>query len=497
VLFLGTDRALNRIVFTKEYAIRSINSLERQDGFKDVENSPNATFNDKGNTIWFGTTKGLTLYLPAHDKTNLLRPLIKITSVKINGSPFPVSSLSALSSTQNSIRVDFVSISLTSPPNNKYYYKLAGLDSSWNRVIIDRQNNDAFASVEYKKLPPGTYTLLIRAYNNNGIVSPDAEVRFTIALPFYKTTAFISTAIIALFLLFYLLLKFREQALVKEKVKLESIVKERTAEVVLQKNEIENQKKEITDSINYSKRIQNAILPEQEILFENMPGSFILYMPKDIVSGDFYYFLREGNCFYMAVADCTGHGVPGAFMSMIGSKAMEEAVLAGGGPGQILGRLNKNIRKTLKQHAEHGIRDGMDIALLSFALSPTKKVEGISYSAANRPLWIIRNNSEEIEEVKATKSAIGGHTEDKQKFAQHDIAVGPGDQLYIFSDGYADQFGGNAGKKIMTKKMKELLLECCRKPMNEQKEYLERFFSEWRGGHHEQVDDVLIIGVRC
>jgi serine phosphatase RsbU (regulator of sigma subunit) len=273
---------------------------------------------------------------------------------------------------------------------------------------------------------------------------------------------------------------------------LEEKVRERTAEVIHQKEIIEQKNKEITDSINYAKQIQRAILPFRNEMQRLLPQSFCLYMPKDVVSGDFYWAAEHDGKVLVAVADCTGHGVPGAFMSMLGSSKLDHAVLERGltRPSDILQQLNKGVKSTLKQN-EHGSlsRDGMDIALCT--IDYAKRT--LLFSGANRPLYHIRNGM--LCEVTPTKSAIGGLTPEGQEFNHDEIDLREGDNIYIFTDGYADQFGGKDGKKFMTKQFKDLLLDIYDKPMSEQERILEQTLEDWKAGR-EQVDDILVIGIR-
>ncbi|HTF06316.1 MAG TPA: tetratricopeptide repeat protein [Bacteroidia bacterium] len=253
---------------------------------------------------------------------------------------------------------------------------------------------------------------------------------------------------------------------------------------------IEHKNKEITDSINYAQGIQNAILPEKEVVEKYLPDSFVLYTPKDIVGGDFYYLEKGANeNVFVAAADCTGHGVPGAFMSLICSRELKLANTISGSPGKILTLVNKGVKETLRQNNLDSTRDGMDIALIR--VSPQQVV----FAGANRPLWILRSGSSEMEELKPTKVAIGGHTPDEQVFDEQSVNLAHGDVIYLFSDGFADQFGGDKGKKLTTKKFRELLLGIHHKPMHEQKNELERFINQWRGPV-EQIDDLLVIGIR-
>lgn len=259
--------------------------------------------------------------------------------------------------------------------------------------------------------------------------------------------------------------------------------------IEVQKEIVDEKQKEITDSINYSKRIQSAILPNLSEIQQNLKDSFILYKPKDIVSGDFYYYNKIDNNIFIAAADCTGHGVPGAFMSLVGSKELKIANSITDSPAEILKYLNNGVKDTLKQNHIDGTKDGMDIALVR--INETI----ITYAAANRPLWIIKKGSADIEEVKATKHAIAGFTEDNFEYEEHAITLEKGDSFYVFSDGYADQFGGDKNKKLTTKRFKDYLLQIKDKPMSEQQTDLEAFVNSWKG-NTEQVDDILVIGVK-
>jgi serine phosphatase RsbU (regulator of sigma subunit) len=259
-----------------------------------------------------------------------------------------------------------------------------------------------------------------------------------------------------------------------------------------QKNLVKLKNKEITDSINYAYHIQHALLPVKETIYKDIPNSFILFKPKDIVSGDFYYFKKKTGSLFIAACDCTGHGVPGAIMSMIGYEKLEHAVNDNSNVSSILTHLNKSIKDSLRQSDEkNSIRDGMDVALCE--IDPKNKL--LKYAGANRPLWLIRKGGSEIEEIKATKKAIGGTTGFEQNYNMHTLDVEEGDTFYLFSDGYADQDGGEKGKKLMTKNFKNLLLEIRNRSMRDQEMFLQNFADQWRG-KHEQLDDILVIGIR-
>src|ERR1035437_1273034 len=269
------------------------------------------------------------------------------------------------------------------------------------------------------------------------------------------------------------------------------IANSQKAEVEKSKLVVEEKNKDITDSINYAKRIQQAQLPRKEEIYASLPQSFVLFKPKDIVSGDFYFFHKNNHTLFIPAADCTGHGVPGAFMSMIGSGKLDEAVAHSSDTSEILKHLNNGIKNSLHQSdSDESTRDGMDIAICSV----DTKNRIVKYAGANRPIWLIRKGKTEVEEIKGTKKAIGGYTEDNQYFDSHELKLQQGDTFYITTDGYADQFGGQAGKKLMTKKFKEILLSIQDMSMQEQKKHLDNFVENWKA-EIEQVDDILVIGV--
>ena len=255
---------------------------------------------------------------------------------------------------------------------------------------------------------------------------------------------------------------------------------------------IRKKNNDIKDSFNYAKRIQEAKLPVIEDIMSALPESFILFKPKDIVSGDFYFFLQKQELIFIAVADSTGHGIPGALMSMLGSEILADSVSESYDPSVILNQLNKKLKFSLRQTSNNdSTRDGMDIALC--CIDAAKRV--VLFSGANRPIWIYRNNENSVDEIKPTKRAIGGLTDNNQHFEKHQIQLNEGDTFYLFTDGFADQFGGVGEKKLSTKKFKQILFDIQSMPMEQQKEYLDHFLHQWTNGI-EQVDDILVFGVR-
>ncbi len=255
---------------------------------------------------------------------------------------------------------------------------------------------------------------------------------------------------------------------------------------------IEEKNKVITDSINCARRIQQAKLPRKEEIYASLTQSFVLFKPKDIVSGDFYFFHENNQSVFIIAADCTGHGVPGALMSMIGSEKLTDAISMSTDTSKILEYLNIGIKNTLHQSDTfESTKDGMDIAICS--VNAKKKI--LKYAGANIPLWIIRKGKTEVEEIRGTNEAIGGYTSNNQHFDSHEIKLNQGDTFYISSDGYADQFGGKYEKKLMKHRFKEVLLDIQEKSMKDQEKHLDNFIENWKG-ETEQIDDILVIGVR-
>jgi len=273
-----------------------------------------------------------------------------------------------------------------------------------------------------------------------------------------------------------------------QKKKANEIIAAQKREVEQQKDLIEEKSKEITDSIMYAKRLQDAILPPQSYIDAYLPENFVFYQPKDIVAGDFYWMERRGDTTFIAVADCTGHGVPGAMVSVICSNALNRAVMEFGitDPGQILDKARELVMATFSK-SDKDVKDGMDISLCT--ISPSGQVE---WAGAYNPLWYI--SSGEFKELTADKQPIG-KTENAAAFTTHKISLKKGDLLYLFTDGYADQFGGEKGKKFKYKPFKELLNTNADLPAEAQKAILAQAFHTWKG-NLEQVDDVCIIGLR-
>jgi len=268
--------------------------------------------------------------------------------------------------------------------------------------------------------------------------------------------------------------------------------------ILEQKNEIEHQKEEITASIHYARRIQLALLPPQQNVSKAFSDFFLLFKPRDIVSGDFYWFTEKNNISVIAVADSTGHGVPGAFMSMLGiaflneivNKELENEHINNISADKILNELKNKVIKSLRQSDENSeSKDGMDITVCVV----DKKHKKLQFSGANNPLIIVRN--QELTEHKGDKMPAGIYFGKDKNFTNTIISLQPNDCLYMFSDGYQDQFGGEHNRKFMKKNLKNLLLNISTKEMKEQKEELENQLIKWQN-NIKQIDDIIILGIK-
>lgn len=271
---------------------------------------------------------------------------------------------------------------------------------------------------------------------------------------------------------------------------LQEEVAKQTADIHLQKELIEKQKEDILDSIRYAQRIQNAILPTDRVLKEVSFETLIFYQPKDIVSGDFYWATTIGTKSVVAVADCTGHGVPGAFMSIVGQNMLRTAVVEMqiSNPKQILETLDRQMLQLFEN--DDRVHDGMDISVLVV----DNQEQTISFAGAKRPLYLVRDNS--FQEIKGAPYAIGGHHIVHGKaFVDFTLKINPNDIFYIFSDGYADQFGGENDRKFMIKTFKSLLLKIHHLPFDLQKSIFLDNLTTWRGAH-KQTDDILVVGLK-
>lgn len=454
----------------------------------------NAFYKNKQGDLYFGTGGYVIFYNHNNAKlnTNLL-PLSRILSLQVNDSLKDVSTELQLKHGKYNLKFEFSALSLKNSEGVSFKYQLEGRDDHWSEASKSRR-------VEFSNLPDGKYTFKVMAINSEGFSEMHPSTfTFTIEKPFWKRAVFWIIISFGLITSVVFIIRIRTASLIKSKIRLERIVEEKTKELreekeLVEKNNriIEEQNHEIKDSITYAKRIQDALLPDINQLNKGGKNMFVFYQPRDIVSGDFYWVGEVNGIQVIAAADCTGHGVPGAFMSMIGNTLLNKIVLERKmtGAKEILTELDKEVKKALKQHSHEATKDGMDLALCCVNRSERK----VMYAAALRPLYLVREN--ELIEYAPTKLPIGGFNYGEEKvFNETAIDLQENDMLYIFSDGYADQFGGENGKKFMLKNFKTLLTTISHKTLTDQEEALRGSYNTWKGTL-DQVDDALVVGIR-
>ena len=520
-----------RDVFFKKY--------NYDDGFYGVGCNGKSILQDKNGTIWIGANDRLTAFHSSGVEPDTIPPNIKLTSISLfneniawvnltspqpspkerdqsnvakdtsyvlgNGvtvGDFEFDGISkwyglpenlSLAYNNNYLTFNFIGITMMQPKKVKYQYKLEGLDENWSALTSRTE-------APYGNLPQGNYTFKVKAMNSEGYWSSEFCYTFTIRPPWWKTWWFRTFIALLAITSFWYYIKSREKKLVAEKEKLEKTVEQRTEELVQkniivekQKELVEEKHREITDSINYAERIQRSLLASKMILDENLKDYFVFFQPKDIVSGDFYWAsnLSDGS-FALVTADSTGHGVPGAIMSILNISCIEKAIESEKltSPAEILNHTRTKIIQTLKKDgSKEGGKDGMDASLISFDF----KNSILTYAAANNPIWIVRENK--MLEFAADKMPIGKHDKDTISFTQHIINLQKNDVVYALTDGMPDQFGGTNGKKFMYKQLKDLLIKISTFSMQEQHETLKLSLNNWKGDL-EQIDDILIIGIR-
>ncbi len=454
----------------------------------------NAVYKDKEGILWFGTSNGAVKYDPSLHVSSVFENKVTITALKLLNELVEMEPGLRLPYKKYSAQFEFVAVSFSRPEKIQYKYKLEGYESQWSEP-----SNTPYA--KYSRLEEGHYKFMVLASNADGIWSTTPEVfEFSIGNPWWKKWWVILLGVIVIISSFYLIIRYRTYKLLHDKEQLEKLVRERTFEVVAQKEEIEKNRdeiqrnvKNITDSIKYAKRIQRAIFPADSDIKKLLPESFVFFRSKGIVSGDFYWVEKKSDKILFAAVDCTGHGVPGAFMSLVANNLLNQAITEHGltQPAAILDEVNSGLTNTLHQtYEESSVKDGMDIALCSLDF----KTLTLEYSGAYNPVFVIRNG--ELIETKGNKFPIGVFVGEKlKKFTNHEIKLKKGDAIYVFSDGYADQFGGPKIKKFKKREFKNLLVKISHLPMQEQYKEVERTLTEWQG-NNEQVDDIVVIGVR-
>ncbi len=429
---------------------------------------------------------------------------------------YPIPQNLVLPYEHNNVTFEFNAVQLSRSHLLNFQYRLEGYDKTWSPVLKKRE-------ATFGNISEGTYTFKLKAQytgpDGNNEWSQVLSYTFKVLPPWYRTWWMYTLYALMLIGIVYLIIKQQTKKLKQRQKELEQKIEIATEDIREQKHIIEEKHKEITDSINYAERIQRSFLATRELLDENLNNHFVFFKPKDVVSGDFYWGcstpspsgrVGEGS-FVLVTADSTGHGVPGAIMSLLNITSIESAVKDGFlQPASILNATRKTIIERLKKDGSaEGGKDGMDCSLVSFEFPSLKERDGrvrMTYSAANNPVWIIRSLSPFEGGVRRTgdvefislvpdRMPIGKHDKDNTPFTQHEFDLQSGDMVYTLTDGFPDQFGGPKGKKFKYKQLEELLISISHESMEIQKQKLHEVFENWKG-NLEQVDDVCVIGIR-
>lgn len=457
----------------------------------------NSSYYDKlTSEIILGASEGIVKINTSKQHFNEAEPKLNLLSVEINDKT--ISSLSdtlTLKYGSYDVEINFIGICLTEPNKVKYKYILEGHDDKWQFATYETKK------LNFSKLKDGDYTFKILACNNDELWTSNPVIfKFSVKKPFWKEVWFYVLLALVLIVAFALAIKVKTKSLIAEQKKLEAIIQQKTNQISLEKfkveglyEEIKSKNKDITDSINYAKRIQEALLPLDKYIKKGFDVAYF-YRAKDIVSGDFYWFKKTKNYTFIAVVDCTGHGVPGAFMSFIGSTILDDIVSSNEelNPVDILKRLDAGVIKILNQHSGHGEKnmDGMDISICKF----NPKTNILEMSGAVRPIFLYANG--ELTKIKNTIYSIGGAFLNLDKpFTLTTHKVEPGDNVFLYTDGYVDQAGGEKNKKYSSVRLAEFFMKIAPLPTIDQKKLIETEFQNWKGDN-EQVDDVLLMSIK-
>ncbi len=494
----GVDKV--RVLGNGKY---QINHYGIEDGFNG-EDILNSILVDEQDRVWIGTENGLMVYQPKFDRKNTLEPITRLKSIQLfsqkidrkffANNTFDKNDLPLnleLAHDRNYLTFNFIGVSLTAPSKVRYRFRLKGLENEWQP---ETSKNEAV----YSNIPPGSYEFLVIADNGEGVWNKlPVSFKFVILPPFWRTWWFYSIIAIVVISGVYSYIKIKSAN--KKILEQNEIIEEKNADLQHANIEIAEKNQSITDSINYAKRIQQSFLTSEKMLDNTLKDYFIFYKPRDIVSGDFYWAFDLPDRILLACADSTGHGIPGAFMSLIGISLLNEISHSKNmvRPSKMLDELRRIIICGLNpEELDSGGKDGMDIALISIFKSTDSDEVKISFSGANISMYIMpgHKNSPELLEFKGDKQPAAFYSQ-MTPFSQKEITAKKGDTVYLFTDGYADQFGGLKGKKFMSKQLKKQLTAIYTLPLKQQGAVLEKTFQEWKG-NLEQVDDVTVVGIR-
>lgn len=483
-LWAGTARGIDRVDLGGGKVFR----LTPSGGFQAGECLPGAMLNE-AERLWVGTPLGIT----AIQKSEL-RPLPGAPEVFIQSVQLFLENLVALDRAnehielghdQNHLRFSFKAVSLARAQYVSYLYKLDGYEREWNESVNGLAN--------YPALPPGTYTFRVMACMADADCNgTEATFMFVIRPPFWQTVWFYAVLVVALAITFVAVVRWREQQLLARNRELEQKVNERTRQLKEQRDLVEEKNRHIQEGIDYARNIQFAILPSEDELSRIFNGHFVVYRPKETVGGDFYWAHADAQHRWLAVADCTGHGVAGAFMTMIGTDLLNQIIIEQKitSPAQVLHELDRGIKLAFAQSdRQFETEQGMDMTLIRFdAISNTAVV-----ASAMRGLLIVDNGV--LKEIEGDLCPITSRTDATPRFTDKAIELVQGSMVYLSSDGLCDQFGGPKGKKFGSVQLRQLLTDMFGQSLQDQKLRLIQTFDQWKGTEPQQ-DDILLIGLR-
>jgi len=488
----GKRTPLNPYLYTKEDGLKTSAYTGLANAFRASDGS-----------LWFPMQNGISIIYPDKIKLQTQFPEVQLKSFMVDKQEINLKNKRNLVLESGSENISFrwrLSI-LKNPQKIKLRYRLIGTKTGWIE-------NPSKRDITYTSLAPKKYTFQINISNEQGDWNPEiTEIKFYIAPFFWQTIWFWGLVIVVLFILTLIIFRWRSYRIIQRNKQLEWLVKQRTEEISVQKSELEkingilkDEQTKIKASINYAERIQKAVLPPKERIQKHLSDLLIFHKPRDVVSGDFYWFAEvqpkfRNTQYIMVVADCTGHGVPGAFMSLIGNNLLDYIVNTKQviQPNLILTQTHHYIQRLLNQ-AENEVQDGMDAAVCVI----DKRRKEMTFSGAKRPLIMIEN--QRLQEIKGDSFSVGGYFLEnyRKDYTSKKILFNKDTQFYLFSDGYADQLGGRGkrDKKFMTRRLKRLLLEISSQTPDKQRLVLEEKHYKWRQDKYPQTDDILVVGFK-
>ncbi|GAF02639.1 ligand-binding sensor domain-containing protein [Saccharicrinis fermentans] len=491
-VWLSTNKGISLIKDNKQ-----IYNFDIADGLPGYVFSRGAVEQSSSGIAYFGGVEGVAFIDPDSITYNLHRPEVVFTSIElyhkgkiIDNFKVDTQKIRLKYRKSSMLKVSFAALEFSESAKNKYQVYLEGFDDDWRPVTSENM-------IGISDLPAGDYTLHVKGANSDHIwTEMPVTIDISVIPPIWMSSYAYAFYLIALVFLIQSIINYRIRNYKTAYKTLEEKAGDKK-KIEAQRELLSKINQSLTDSIYYAKRIQESILPSEVEIKKVLPESFVYYRPKDLVSGDFYWKHEVDDKIFIAAVDCTGHGVPGAFMSIIAYDMLKRIVKSDIEycPAYILERLNKEVIDTFKKNNKEEknsllrVNDGMDIALCII----DKKQRKMAFAGAYNPLYLIRDN--EILVYKGDRFPIGYQGEKEMKFSKHEIAMEQNDIFYIFSDGYADQFGGDEGKKFKYRRFRHLLLNIHRLPAEDQKAILHQKIEEWMGDF-EQVDDIIVMGIR-